>query len=994
MKKVLKIFIILGFIFIFSFFVSSSKVFVSASTLNKEDILKFINSSVEIYNGKYDEYTDDENEVGWANFYGVNIYNYCEENRAFCGFYMDYKSKPILGGVKKGEATIHGDDPIIYLVPRELFVHRGQYTYVGKEYGFFVNTTPYGSDDELETANNVDVFIFDIITNKNNFYFEYKIRPLYVFSYIYLSEYIFYTYDNIIINNMKISLDQSVYTSYSDAIIPIPSVKNEKSDSIYGENYPQDYAKAQPNKDMYVIKDTIAYILLYNVNNLNSFDQNYDINNDKGYVITRSYITYNGYNAFSPGVNHFIILNNTDELLQNFVGLFKCKFSEYLGYAQTIVSLLELKENVFNYTSVGYEMNSLTNNPTVLYKGGKVSQRDWYKENGYEEKFWKSDIRKISSSVESALVFKPFCYNDLGFPIYNEITYHWDIESESKEEGYLIYGSNIQIAVLNKNTNTFDEVGIGNYLNYNLIGNNLSKEIDIYSEQKGYMLNGGKYDDFSFVPSYSGYYAFYAPTYSKIYLYENNKLLKTDNWKVTYIFERNVEYKFVVEINSFPQTSREYKVNIRPYTVSTTCDVILNEYIHQNYDESLLKIYCDETNIYNFELFYYDNSIRYSLLFEVYDDNMEIINKFSIQDINNVAQIKNALINNICVLLKKGNYYYVRYNIIQNFNINFKIEYVEQYDNSLEESTINAELGDKLLAINVLYTSNYQINFVFENKYNVENNMMLAIFVYSNESIYTYDLTLCKGISGGISKKLSLNQNDIIYFGFYNGNVDITYKFNCYETPNYEFTITTENENANELTGLGTEVTVNLGNRYDNKIAAGFTRVLYLGEDAIYNSRYNDYFWSSSNPDVASVSAYGSVFAKNEGTTIIRVTDKYNQNHVATLEIVVYKKESSTKIVLTTDVNSDEKLNGTEVRLNGGSSGSNIIHIGYTRSICIIANGPSNIRQDYIWTSSDSSIASIDKYGIVHARSKGIVEIKCVNKYDEKCIGIISIKVI
>lgn len=231
-------------------------------------------------------------------------------------------------------------------------------------------------------------------------------------------------------------------------------------------------------------------------------------------------------------------------------------------------------------------------------------------------------------------------------------------------------------------------------------------------------------------------------------------------------------------------------------------------------------------------------------------------------------------------------------------------------------------------------------------------------------------------------------------FGYFNGETNISVNFYCFESPNYEFTITTETEYATDLTGLGTEITVNSGERYDNKIAAGFTRVLYLGEDAAYNSRYSDYTWSSTDPSIATVSAYGTVFAKKEGKTIIRVTDKHNQNHVALLEIIVYKKETSTAIILSTDLNADESLNGTEVRLNGGVQGNNTIHVGYTRSICIIENGPTNIRQDYNWVSSDSSIDSVDKYGIVHANSEGIVEIRCINKYDEKCIGIIVIQII
>ncbi len=70
------------------------------------------------------------------------------------------------------------------------------------------------------------------------------------------------------------------------------------------------------------------------------------------------------------------------------------------------------------------------------------------------------------------------------------------------------------------------------------------------------------------------------------------------------------------------------------------------------------------------------------------------------------------------------------------------------------------------------------------------------------------------------------------------------------------------------------------------------------------------------------------------------------------------------------------------------------IHIGYTRSICIISGGPTNIRQDYYWYSSNNEVAEVNIFGIVLAKSKGTTVITCVNKYNPKYIGEITITVI
>ena len=49
------------------------------------------------------------------------------------------------------------DNPIVQIVPRELFTHRGEYFYVGAEYGFYVDTRA-----NTEVGNISTVFVFDI----------------------------------------------------------------------------------------------------------------------------------------------------------------------------------------------------------------------------------------------------------------------------------------------------------------------------------------------------------------------------------------------------------------------------------------------------------------------------------------------------------------------------------------------------------------------------------------------------------------------------------------------------------------------------------------------------------------------------------------------------------------------------------------------------------------------------------------------------------------
>lgn len=997
MRKIIKIFIVFFIFCMTCFFIQSANVSASSTVPTKTDTLSIMNTSINITKGMYDDYTDSEEEISWANFYGVKLYNYHQEDYGFCGFYMDYTKKPNLLGLLKGKATIHGDDPIIYLVPKELFVHRGCYTYVGKEYGFFVNTTAYSDSGELETANLVDVFMFDIITSYNNSteMFTYTIKPLYTFTYIYLSDYLFYEYNEVTIDSVNISLDSENYSTYSDAVIPLPRMNDEKVSNQYGATYMQNYDETQPNKDLYAIKDTTAFINLTNANSKNSFDSDYDIEKDNGYRIRRSYVQFNGYSAILPNVSFSNLIGVGVETAANVVGIFSKKFAVAYTIVSAITGVLTERNNIQNSSKIGYEMKTLSNNPSDMDKGGKAEQRTWYKTKGYEEQYWKTDAKQIKSSSNNALIFKTLTYDILDFPVYNSITYYWNLESESKEKAYLTYGSEIEIAKLNPDNNSYNGISVGKSEYYKVIGNEIFKEVTILSNQRGYMLKNGIYDVFSFEPEYSGYYNFNAPSYSTINLYENNQLIKTENGNLSYIFDQNKMYKFEVVIGSFPQNSRQYNVSIEPVKLIDTGTYQLDNYIKNDYNTGLIKIYSDNDNIYNLEMYSLNNNTKIPLNFSVYDSDMNIVQKFLVQNYQNLAETTNGT-GSMTINFEKEKYYYILFDTDYYSSLYIEWNYLNnEYDFDIIYSS-TTDIGDKFTIIDIPYTSKYEIIFNFSNTGLLSNNTAFALFKYNSDNELSIEFfTICSNSSGEIIKEINLQQNDKIYFGYFNGVDFINYTFIIVEKPLYEFTITTETNSATAETGLGTEVTVNNGLRYNNTIAVGFTRVLYLGSDANFSSRYNDYTWSSSNASIATVSAYGTVFAKSEGTVTIRVVDKYGQNNVASIELVIYVKQTETTLIqLSTDVNEDYTLNGTEVTKNGGLPGGTTISVGYTRSVCIISGGPTNIRQDYNWTSSNNNIATVDKYGIIHAIKPGVVVITCTNKYNSSYIGTITITVL
>ncbi len=98
--------------------------------------------------------------------------------------------------------------------------------------------------------------------------------------------------------------------------------------------------------------------------------------------------------------------------------------------------------------------------------------------------------------------------------------------------------------------------------------------------------------------------------------------------------------------------------------------------------------------------------------------------------------------------------------------------------------------------------------------------------------------------------------------------------------------ITTDKRNG-ELPA-GTEVTELGGQPEARVLHEGYTRFITFVKNNPTES-YQDYIWTSSNPDVASVSIYGTITAISAGTTTITGVYKNNPNFVAEMEIRVYR---------------------------------------------------------------------------------------------------------
>ncbi|GEM69111.1 hypothetical protein SMI01S_27170 [Sphingobacterium mizutaii NBRC 14946 = DSM 11724] len=170
------------------------------------------------------------------------------------------------------------------------------------------------------------------------------------------------------------------------------------------------------------------------------------------------------------------------------------------------------------------------------------------------------------------------------------------------------------------------------------------------------------------------------------------------------------------------------------------------------------------------------------------------------------------------------------------------------------------------------------------------------------------------------------------------------------------------------FTVKATKITLN---QTQVEIMPGQSFVL-TAEVSPHNAHNKDLVWSSSNSLIATVDQYGNVIGKKEGEVVITVKTKEGSIS-ATAKIKVFTVKA-TKIT----------LNETHVELMAGQS------FGLTAEV-----SPQNTHnKGIVWSSSNSSIATVDQYGNVIAKTEGTVQITAKSSENPNISASCSIKVI
>ncbi|MCM1260784.1 MAG: Ig-like domain-containing protein [Prevotella sp.] len=355
----------------------------------------------------------------------------------------------------------------------------------------------------------------------------------------------------------------------------------------------------------------------------------------------------------------------------------------------------------------------------------------------------------------------------------------------------------------------------------------------------------------------------------------------------------------------------------------------------------------------------------------------------------------------IVVSLQAGESYYVSlkgYNWLQNYNtielyVTKNLETILVDDVNINEYIqYETNVCEKMYKLDNKHVGYYHFQIHMDENQDASNMVVVLLSMYNDTIRVQYETKLNQSCFAEF--EMALNQNATYYIGYYGANKNTIMDFSMHRVVEKEDVLYTD---LNENVTVGSEVRLNQGVYRGTNITSGYTRVLYTWNQD--DSRLN-YYWYSLDEEKAKVSAYGTVTAmpvtEVSQVKIIAVS-KFNVKEIRSITLTIFPDTTSgiKEVQLTTDERISGPICGTEVSQNGGSPKEITIHSGFTRLICFKKNHPTDSIQDFIWTSSDDSIATVSSYGTILAKDKkGTVIIAGVYKYNSNFVAMIEIKVI
>ena len=451
-----------------------------------------------------------------------------------------------------------GDDGIINIIPRDYFIHRGEYFIIGEEYAFYLNTTELN-----EYENEIEVFIIDIERTYDLDNIEtasqvtHKVTPIFQAEYLYLtSQKGNFNYSGYYNNKYK-TIDINNLSGQSSIVIPKP---------YFMEN---GYHFAETKS--FFFNDVSFSAFLQNEQHLNIGDTKYEPSEDKGSFFIRSDLYFNGVGKQEA--------SSIIAVLRFVLG--------YVPYLNTAIEILDAIETGYNFAIAASQDFREDKSYGEAYKeityASAIEQIEYY---GY---LIKSISSKIISNKNDPIYFGTTSEN-------NYVKCKFTLGQT--EEWHTRFNSSIKMTILKGSEELITSTG---YYSES-IRDKEYKEIQEDTSVSGYSLEEGS-DYFSFTPKYTSEYTLKANNSLIKVINSANQIVASSNNEVKVILYKNQDYKIETRslngINQFSLSilTKEYQFessayfSIQPYnTYILKCEPTVNETYEISFNNENAKI--------------------------------------------------------------------------------------------------------------------------------------------------------------------------------------------------------------------------------------------------------------------------------------------------------------------------------------------------------------------------------------------------------------------
>lgn len=455
------------------------------------------------------QYVDDFKE-NFKNRYTYTFGQY-SNNSIERGQYFQNNSEIHGGNYTIYDTTVFGNDLITDFIPEELFKTAGEKFFMGKGYGFFIKTRSVNASIKKLYST---VVLFDTMGDiLEDYKVSLKIAPLMKMNYIYITDSDVYQISNwedgtFYRNGGRLTFNNGI----TEAIIPLV-VFNEWADSISNTYKHRSYVYQEP-KDFQISNISFG-ASIYNGNALNSFDEDYQIDDDYGYFFIGNEYEFNVKKVVKEEVLP-TLLNLGDTVFSACIGAINKKFGKIGDVISTVGNIIKVGETL-DACITGMTYNVTNKNayyPSVHNYNTRATQKEKY------GKLLKTSAIVLNTAGENELFFESEDYAKGTYLIS-----HTDKANNKKE--YSRLDVNIALKIKDRTSETAYK---SNTVSYDLSAPE-THEMKAIGQTGYYMLPMAQMN-FSVVPQYNGTYTFDIGT-SGIDLYINDTKRTLDSNKYT-----------------------------------------------------------------------------------------------------------------------------------------------------------------------------------------------------------------------------------------------------------------------------------------------------------------------------------------------------------------------------------------------------------------------------------------------------------------------------